>query len=288
MNEYPVLIPCEGSQLVGIVNKPSPTANTGVVIVVAGGPQYRVGAHRQFVSLARMLSENGIPSVRFDHRGTGDSGGDFRGFVDMHADIKSAIDSLCTEIPGLQHVVLWGECESASAIAFYASADPRVTGLFMVNPWIRTEEGEAKTFLRHYYWNRLFEKEFWLKLWSGKFSILNSIKSFIQLIRSAMVKTTHSAVAGTDELAGLPLPERLEKSCHRFTGQLFVLTSGKDYIAQEFKDYVATSNTWQAMIGQNKAIIEDIIDSDHTFSRLVWRDKLFSFTRNWIVDKLPQ
>jgi len=284
MSEYPVIIPCEGASLVGIINDPENSSKTGVVIVVAGGPQYRVGAHRQFVTLARMLSTRNISSLRFDHRGTGDSGGEFRGFVDMYADIRSAIDSLCAEVPDLDNIVLWGECESATAIAFYAYTDSRVQGLFMVNPWIRTEEGEAKTFLKHYYWNRLFEKEFWLKLKSGEFSINDSAKSFIRLLHSSRVKTKDSEVSGNDELAKLPLPERLEKSCKIYAGKIFTLTSGKDYIAQEFKDYISDSGVWQEMIGNKKMIFEDIIDSDHTFSRLEWREKLLNYTGEWITN----
>lgn len=285
MNEYPVIIPCEGASLVGIINKPDNPSKAGVVIVVAGGPQYRVGAHRQFVTLARMLSARNISSLRFDHRGTGDSGGEFRGFVDMYVDIRSAIDSLCAEVPELDNIVLWGECESATAIAFYAYTDSRVKGIFMVNPWIRTEEGEAKTFLKHYYWNRLFEKEFWLKLKSGKFSLNNSVKSFIQLLHSSRVKTKDSKVSGSDELAKLPLPERLEKSCKIYVGKIFTLTSGKDYIAQEFKDYISDSEVWQKMIDDKKMIFEDIIDSDHTFSRLEWREKLLNYSGEWITEK---
>ncbi len=282
MSECPVIIPCEDASLIGIIDNPDAATKTGVVIVVAGGPQYRVGAHRQFVTLARMLSDRNIISLRFDHRGTGDSGGEFRGFIDMYTDIRSAIDTLCTKVPELDNIVLWGECESATAIAFYAYTDSRVKGLFMVNPWIRTEEGEAKTFLKHYYWDRLFEKEFWLKLKSGKFSINNSIKSFFQLLRSVRVKTKDSKVSGNDELANLPLPERLEKSCNMFSGKIFTLTSGKDYIAQEFKDYILDSSIWQKMIDDKKMIFEDIADSDHTFSRLEWREELMNHTGEWI------
>jgi len=50
-------------------------ADTGVLIVV-GGPQYRVGSHRQFVMLARFLADHGVPCMRFDYRGMGDVSGE--------------------------------------------------------------------------------------------------------------------------------------------------------------------------------------------------------------------
>lgn len=280
--EIPVLIPCQGDALVGIIHKPENIAKVGVVIVVAGGPQYRVGAHRQFVTLARMLVGEGIAVIRFDHRGTGDSTGELRGFLDMNADIGCAINTLCEHVPEIKHVVLWGECESATASAFYGYTDKRVQGIFMVNPWIRTEQGQAKTILKHYYWNRLFEKSFWLKIKSGQFSLFKSFKSYFQLRKSAKLRVNASASL-EQGMVSMPLPIRLARSCESFHGKIFVLTSGKDYIAQEYKDYVQSSNIWQSMTASGQVIMCDIPDSDHTFSRLEWRDELFDRTKTWIV-----
>ena len=50
------------------------------VIILIGGPQYRAGAHRQFVHLARSLADEGIACLRFDFRGMGDSSGEARTF----------------------------------------------------------------------------------------------------------------------------------------------------------------------------------------------------------------
>ena len=61
--ESPVLLPCQGEQMVGIVARPagehrSSNQDLGLVVIV-GGPQYRAGSHRQFVHLARALAEAG-------------------------------------------------------------------------------------------------------------------------------------------------------------------------------------------------------------------------------------
>ncbi len=283
--EIPVLIPCSGDTLVGMVHQPEEIGNVGVVVIVAGGPQYRVGAHRQFVTLARMLARAGAAVIRFDHRGTGDSSGDLRGFIDMNEDIHNATNVLCEQFPEIDSIVLWGECESATAGAFYGYTDSRVKGIFMVNPWIRTEQGQAKTILKHYYWERLSDINFWRKVFSGQFSILNSFKSYLQLVKSAK---THSEVNQDTEvdLTTLALPERLAKSCACFDGKLFVLNSGFDLIAQEYKDYVASSNIWQKLIASGNVTLYDIPDSDHTFSRVEWRNDLFKQTEDWIASFL--
>jgi len=281
--EIPVVIPCEGDSLIGIIHKPVEATSIGVVIIVAGGPQYRVGAHRQFVTLARLLADNGIASIRFDHRGTGDSTGELRGFIDMNADIHGAINTLSEHIPEINQFTLWGECESATAGAFYCYTDKRIQGIFMVNPWIRTDYGQAKTILKHYYWARLFDKAFWKKVRSGQFSLLNSLKSYIHLLKSA--RSESKVNLGTDleeSLEKLPLPERLAKSCERYQGNILVLTSGYDYIAQEFKDYVESSEIWGRLIDHSKVTMHDIPDSDHTFSRPEWRKELFDHTITWV------
>lgn len=64
------------------------------VLIVVGGRQYRVGAHRQFVSLARALAAAGYPAFRFDVRGTDGSQRHARHFLDCGDDLQSAIATL--------------------------------------------------------------------------------------------------------------------------------------------------------------------------------------------------
>ncbi len=70
---------CADEYLFGILACPERPSDTGVVIVV-GGPQTRVGSHRQFVLLSRALAAAGYPVLRFDVRGMGDSSGEQRDF----------------------------------------------------------------------------------------------------------------------------------------------------------------------------------------------------------------
>ena len=52
VSETALTFPCQQQSLVGILHNPEQVSTVGVVIVV-GGPQYRVGSHRQFTQLAR-------------------------------------------------------------------------------------------------------------------------------------------------------------------------------------------------------------------------------------------
>tara|TARA_R110002110_G_scaffold91264_1_gene237367 strand:+ start:17595 stop:18479 length:885 start_codon:yes stop_codon:yes gene_type:complete len=283
MSETPVVFDCEGDKLVGILHQPEDVASIGVVIIVAGGPQFRVGAHRQFVILGRELTQQGCAVLRFDHRGTGDSAGSFRGFLDMQQDIKTAIDTLIEANPQLEKIALWGECESASAAAFYAYSDSRVAGIYMVNPWIRTESGQAKTYLKHYYWNRIRDPRFWHKVRSGQFSPLRAMRSWFKLLREASTNSTNTMTgASAPDLSNLTLPERLTRSLALFDGRVFILTSGNDYIAQEFNDFKKTASVWKESNLNDTVEFSEMTDADHTFSRAEWRDELFRSTGSWL------
>ncbi|MGH7926333.1 MAG: hydrolase 1, exosortase A system-associated, partial [Candidatus Binatia bacterium] len=169
---------CDGERLIGIVHRPRVSGSRGVVLIV-GGPQYRVGSHRQFILLARDLARRGIPVLRFDYRGMGDSEGDRRDFEDIGSDIKAAIDCLFSEINALERVVLWGLCDAASAALFYAHHDSRITGLILLNPWVRSEAGLARVYMRHYYLSRLRNRDFWIQTFTNRRKLRSAIGSLL-------------------------------------------------------------------------------------------------------------
>ena len=167
------------------------------VVVIVGGPQYRAGSHRQFVLLSRALADAGFAVLRFDYRGMGDSEGVQRDFEAVSQDVAAAINMLQLQMPVVKQIALWGLCDGASAALLYCNevTDPRVAGLCLLNPWVRSEASLAKTQVKHYYTDRLKQKEFWLKLFSGKVA-LSAFGGLIRRIRisaSAGDKSMHTA-----------------------------------------------------------------------------------------------
>ena len=161
--ETALAFPCEGELLAGIVCLPKQPLGRGVLVVV-GGPQYRAGSHRQFTLLCRALAAQGIAAMRFDCRGMGDSEGRMRTFEEIQPDVRAAVDQFFAQVPQLREVIIWGLCDAACAALFYAHLDRRVTGLVLLNPWVRTPEGIARAQLKHYYWSRLSSREFWCRM----------------------------------------------------------------------------------------------------------------------------
>jgi exosortase A-associated hydrolase 1 len=288
MSQYAVAVsfPCQGESLVGVIIKPEQARKRGVLMVVAGGPQYRIGGHRQNTLWSRRLSAEGYPTMRFDNRGVGDSQGTYHGFNYLDEDIGAAVDRFFQEVPEMEEVALWGECNAASAILFYAYRDKRVTGAVLLNPWVRTEEGEARAILKHYYLMRLTQPDFWKKVLTLKFNPLASVSSALGLVR----KASRAAPAKSQSAAGLdaplsqnlPLPERMLAGVSRFRGAIMLVLSGRDLVAKEFEDMVKASPAWKQQLEARTLAWHDLPDGDHTFSSAAQRDQVADWGLAWL------
>lgn len=283
--ETPVIFDCQGQSLVGIIHQADSLATIGVLVVV-GGPQYRAGSHRQFVLLARYLAAHGIPVMRFDVRGMGDSEGDQRSFADLDADIAAAVDCLMAACPGLNGVVLWGLCDGASASLFYAYQDSRVKGMVLLNPWVFTEQGAAKTYLKHYYLQRLVSRDFWRKVVLLRFDYTQSLASLLELLRKARRTNVNGANKADGEIAkvdnNLALPIRMRECLKRYEHPVLLILSGRDLTADEFRETVKGDLEWQGLLVDSRVTHHDLQQSDHTFSSAAWRDQVAEWTLLWI------
>lgn len=281
ISEVPVVFEVDGAQCVGVLSKPHAAAHEDIaVIIVVGGPQYRVGSHRQFVLLARDLASAGIPTLRFDYRGMGDSEGPWLTFEHVDADLAAAV-RLVKDQTGARRVVLWGLCDGASAALMYAHSDPAVEALVCVNPWVRSEAGLAKARLKHYYVRRLLRPEFWRKLLTGKVNVRNSIEDVSRFTSAAMQATT-----GADGPAlsanGCTFLERMQNGWRRFSGQTLILLSERDLTAQEFREWATSGKERKALLNGERTTVAVHTLSDHTFSSAEWRKWVQDVTKQWI------
>jgi exosortase A-associated hydrolase 1 len=269
---------CGDVRLFGILSVPEQVTTRGVLILV-GGPQYRVGSHRQFTLLARQLAKNGFPAMRFDYRGMGDSEGEQRNFEAIDEDIDRAIDHFFEQVTGMTEVVIWGLCDAASASLFYAHKDPRVSGIVLLNPWVRTEKTIAKVYVKHYYLNRLFEQEFWRKVLHGRLNILSAGRSFVQFLVTAFFwhNPAHSSQSEAESLS-----DRMLCGLKKFKGKVLLILSGKDLTSKEFMDLVQSSSEWQSQLSITNMTRLDLHEANHTFAQREWRDQVADATIKWV------
>lgn len=282
MSERAVIFRVGSDELLGILHPGTEAARRGVLIAV-GGPQYRVGSHRQFVLLARHLAARGIPVFRFDFRGMGDSSGRQRTFREVHEDMEAAMDAFAEEVPNIREVMIWGLCGAASAALFYAWRDARVAGLVLVNPWVRTNEGLARAYLKTYYLQRLLSRDFWAGALHGRLNPWVSVKSLARMTRTALRlrSSTDSGAIGAD-LADGPLPDRMAEGWRRFSGPILVVLSGDDLTAAEFRDVATNAPAWNGLLEESRVTLRELPGANHTFSRREWRDQVAAWTEHWV------
>jgi exosortase A-associated hydrolase 1/exosortase A-associated hydrolase 2 len=271
-----IVFTCEGDELVGQLHQPAQPSNKGVLLVV-GGPQYRVGSHRQFLQLARHLSEQGIPVFRFDYRGMGDSSGELSGFQGVNQDIQCAIDTFQRECSAVSDIVIWGLCDAATAAVFYAHRDPRVKALVLVNPWVYSTQGAAKAYLKHYYLRRFFSTAFWKKVLRGEFKPVESASSAAKMVESAMDNNSGGDSAASDVVDGaVPAEEsddlvaRFSSGLGQFPGNILFVFSGNDLTAAEFKGAAESNRSLRRLMSAKRVHCETVQDADHTFARREW------------------
>ena len=279
--EEALLIPCQGDTMVAVLSMPAdqPAPDLAMVVVV-GGPQYRAGSHRHFTLLAREVAAHGTPVLRFDYRGMGDSTGDLRSFEEVHDDIAAAVDALQARLPGVRRVVLWGLCDGASAALMYweRSRDPRIAGMCLLNPWVRSATTLARAHVKHYYLQRLLQGEFWRKLLRGQVGG----KAVGELRKNLSVARSGSNADGLRATA-VSFQSRMADAASQFNEPILVLLSGIDFTAKEFIEHAEQEPRWLGCLKRQSTQRSDVPAADHTFTGPLAHEEMTKQTLNWLV-----
>jgi exosortase A-associated hydrolase 1 len=140
------------------------------LLIVSGGNEIRMGAHRGMALLAKDLAAEGFPVFRFDRRGIGDSEGENRGFQSSKADLDAALATFCAECPRLSRVIAFGNCDAATALILHRTD---VDALVLANPWViePVDELPPPAAIKDRYAKRLRDPKAWIALFSGKLNI---------------------------------------------------------------------------------------------------------------------
>ncbi|HUN91835.1 MAG TPA: alpha/beta hydrolase [Burkholderiaceae bacterium] len=128
--------------LVGTLTMPSgepgQRAPRTAVLLTNVGIMPRCGPYRVNVDLARRFARIGVPTLRFDMSGLGDSGRS-SGAKDVAQqwilDTRAAMDAVQAQL-GIRRFIMIGVCSGADIAYLTAPDEPRLSGIVMFDPYL--------------------------------------------------------------------------------------------------------------------------------------------------------
>jgi exosortase A-associated hydrolase 1 len=173
--------PCAGETLAGTLDE---GAGATGLLIVSGGNEIRIGAHRGMALLAQQVAgELGAPVFRYDRRGIGDSTGANGEFLTTRDDIAAAVAAFRAEAPGVTRIVAFGNCDAATSLALFHGAG--IDALLLSNPWVieATDDMPPAAAIRARYAERLKDPKEWLRLLRGGVNIGKLFKGLLKAVK---------------------------------------------------------------------------------------------------------
>ncbi len=277
--------------LVGVVTPPLPPADGAparedppFVILLNAGIIHRVGPNRLHVSLARALSADGFPVLRVDLSGLGDSAPRDDGLAPLDAamaDIRDVIDTL-QATRQVKRVVLMGLCSGADHSVIYASTDPRVVGVALLDPSIPRTAGY---YLKHYS-ARLLSLRTWKNVATGRHPLWRRLKKRRVQAPPAGTGGEPADMAEARPAVTLEHPEVrafLANAYGRALGHgaqfLAVLTSDRE---RQHNYRGQLEDAFPSLDFKGRLLIEYFERCDHTFTTLASQQRLVGLVRRWM------
>ncbi len=208
--------PCEGQVLAGTLDEAA--GSTGLLIV-SGGNEIRIGAHRGMAKLAFDVAAAGFPVLRFDRRGIGDSDGKNTGFLASKNDIAAAIAAFREECPNVDRIIAFGNCDAASALVIHHPL--RLSALILTNIWVMepSDDLPPSAAIKARYLERIRDPNAWIRLFTGAINLRKVLGGLTKIVRP-------KAVSG--------LATRVAKGLASYEGKISILLASRDATALAF------------------------------------------------------
>lgn len=210
IRETPLAIEQPFGVMFGVLTEPVdvPARDLGAVLLNAGAIRH-VGPNRMWVEIARRWASRGVPTLRLDLEGLGETDGDASRFTDvaelyvpeLFDQARAALDLMETRC-SQRRFVLTGLCSGAFWAFHGALRDERVSAAFMVNP--RTLFWDASLETVRYLRRGLFLPSSWRMILRGEVRlarILAVIQSTPRSLARYMAARRQTRSTGRDDLA---------------------------------------------------------------------------------------
>jgi exosortase A-associated hydrolase 1 len=170
---------CKGEMLAATLDE---AAGTIGLLIVSGGNEIRIGAHRGMATLAADVAAKGYPVFRFDRRGIGDSSGDNLGFQHSGPDLDGAVHAFRAECPHITDIICFGNCDAATALIL---SETPAKALILANPWViePIDDLPPTAAIKARYSERLRDPKTWRRLVKGEINLRKAVGGMLRIAK---------------------------------------------------------------------------------------------------------
>lgn len=261
--------------LSGIVVEPSGSLQDVAMIFLSAGIVHRVGPNRHYVSLSRSLAAHGIPSLRFDFSGVGESEAARKGAGHAErvlSEARAAMDFLEGRL-GVKKVALFGICSGADNGLSIARLEPRVVGAVLAELY----SADSASFSRRRKLIRALYARTWSRVWRDPALIGTGLTRFWSGPGgSPEGMDAPEAEGGRDEQLGWNAVVRDIRDICR-TRRLLLVYSRHDVSHHNFRKLLSPH-----LVGVPALAVTVIDGTNHTFGPLEAAERLAKITVDWM------
>lgn len=301
----------QGLEMFGVLHVPASGAKTDLaVILLSPGVKMRVGPQRLYCTMTERLLDLGLPVLRFDFHGLGDSAGevteellkDVYNHIEVGRFVDDTIDSMdwMAKTHGTRRFVLSGLCGGAITGLLTARHDDRVAGLLAlaITPVLASSSAHPALYMtsgqladmRRTYLDKLLSPQAWLRLLSFKSDYRVMWRALMQPFRAAPNSAMPPAVptappAEQDNANPLFPPAFFDMMTSR--RPILLLFGGSDRLLWEFEEKFVARH--QARLAEAPQCYEvyTIAHANHVLSFEPWQQEMLNASTAWLRRWFP-
>jgi hypothetical protein len=226
------------------------------------GTEHRVGPNRLHVQMCRALASAGIPALRIDLSGFGDSSAG--GVLDSTRDLQEAIDELRKRGHG-ERVFGVGLCSGAHDIHQLARVDERVIGAAFIDGYAYP----TPLFRLNYAWQRLSDPLRMLRKFGRRLHDSSHEKDDFDPDEAEYLR----------QPSGADMSRDLQLFMRRQMALMFVYT-GQVQSSYNYRGQLL--DAFGELRAYDRLTLHYLIHADHTFSRTDMRSQMISTLVQWL------
>jgi alpha/beta superfamily hydrolase len=302
----------KGLRLFGVLHTPERTSSTGLgVVLLSPGVKMRVGPQRLYLRLTRLFISLGIPVLRFDFYGLGDSEGvleeDLLRDVYNHIEVGRFVDdtldamSWMEEHAGTKRFILSGLCGGAITGLLAGARDPKVAGLLSlgITPVLASRSANTATYMTsgqldqigHTYLKKVWSPKAWLRLLTFRTDYRLLWRSVEKRMRGGGPPPAAAEPPREDNANPLFPPAFFQMLSTR--RPMLLIFGGADRLGFEFEEKFVARHRERLAPLQDGYQVHTVENANHVLSFAEWQQEMTEVSSRWLwrhfkADLVPQ